>query len=84
MRIFLDNSRDLVAKLRVYARSIRSASAMGDSTKAIEIGREGLAMVGVHLPDDTAEANAIAETIRNELGFTSETIAVSIAFAISL
>lgn len=50
---------------------------MGDSAKAIEIGREGLAMVGVHLPDDTGEATKLAETIRQELGFTSESIAVS-------
>ncbi|ORY92797.1 hypothetical protein BCR35DRAFT_311761 [Leucosporidium creatinivorum] len=75
VRIFLDHSKDTVAKLRVYARSIRSASAMGDSTKAIEIGREGLAMVGVNLPDDTEEATKLAETIRHELGFTSESIA---------
>lgn len=50
---------------------------MGDSSKAIEIGREGLAMVGVHLPDDTEAANALSATIRTELGFTSESIAVS-------
>lgn len=77
MRIFLDHSRNMVAKLRVYARSIRSASAMGDSARAIEIGREGLAMVGVHLPDDTKEAEALAAAIRVENGYTPESLAVS-------
>ncbi|KAK4047734.1 hypothetical protein OIV83_005242 [Microbotryomycetes sp. JL201] len=71
VRIFLDHSRDVAAKLRVYARSIRSASASGDSLGAIRIGREGLQMVGVHLPDDGREGLEMANSIRQELHLTS-------------
>lgn len=74
VRIFLEHSTDKIAKLRVFARSIRSATATGDSTQAIEIGRRGLASVGVHFPDDTAEANALASSIRAELALTTSAI----------
>ncbi|KAM0787699.1 hypothetical protein ACM66B_003759 [Microbotryomycetes sp. NB124-2] len=74
VRIFLDHSRDVNAKLRVYARSIRSASASGDSLDAIRIGREGLAMVDVHLPDDGQEGLDLANSIRQELHLTPQEI----------
>ncbi|GAA5904910.1 hypothetical protein JCM5296_006141 [Sporobolomyces johnsonii] len=70
VRIYLQHVRDDVAKLRVYARSIRCASATGDSAKAIQIGREGLAVVGVNFPDVTAEADAVADSIREKLSLT--------------
>ncbi|GAA5944373.1 hypothetical protein JCM1841_000753, partial [Sporobolomyces salmonicolor] len=76
VRIYLHHVRDDVAKLRVYARSIRCASATGDSAQAIQIGREGLAMVGVNFPDVTAEADAVAASIREKLSLTVTDIEV--------
>ncbi|KAK4056866.1 hypothetical protein OIO90_002116 [Microbotryomycetes sp. JL221] len=74
VHIFLEHSRDQIAKLRVYARSIRSASASGDSLGAIRIGREGLAMVGIPLPDDGQVGQQLANEIRQELHLTVEQI----------
>ncbi|GAA6001160.1 hypothetical protein JCM10207_007438 [Rhodosporidiobolus poonsookiae] len=74
VRVFLNHSRDNVAKLRIYARSIRCASAMGASDKAIDIGREGLAMVGFSFPETAEAAAAQVEETRKRLALTKETI----------
>jgi len=60
----------------VYARSIRCATATGDSSGAIEIGREGLAMVGITLPSTTADAEAKVDATRKQLALGSDTIEV--------
>lgn len=49
---------------------------MGDSLLAIDIGREGLAMVDVHLPKTAEEADELADVIRAELDLTPEKIEV--------
>ncbi|GAA6006530.1 hypothetical protein JCM11491_004996 [Sporobolomyces phaffii] len=67
IRIYLAHVPDIVAKLRVYARSIRCASAVGDSLRAIELGREGLAMAGVILPEEEQDALLVEETVRSQL-----------------
>lgn len=74
VRVFLAHSKDDIAKLRVYARSVRAATATGESSEAIAVGREGLAMVGVHFPEDTTEANLLAGQIREELALTTKDI----------
>ncbi|GAA5903955.1 uncharacterized protein JCM6883_002039 [Sporobolomyces salmoneus] len=67
IRLYLAHVPDVVAKLRVYARSIRCASAVGDSRRAIELGREGLAMAGVDLPDDEEKATQVEGIVRSQL-----------------
>ncbi|BGP14068.1 hypothetical protein JCM10213v2_002006 [Rhodosporidiobolus nylandii] len=74
VRVFLSHSKSEVDKLRVYARSIRCATAVGDSSKAMEIGREGLASVGVVFPATAEEADALVEDTRERLGLTVEGI----------
>ncbi|GAA5947465.1 hypothetical protein JCM3765_001690 [Sporobolomyces pararoseus] len=74
IRIYLAHVPDVVAKLRVYARSIRCASAVGDSLRAIELGREGLAMAGVNLPDVTEEALQVEEAVRSQLSLGVEDV----------
>ncbi|GAA5835589.1 hypothetical protein JCM9279_004589 [Rhodotorula babjevae] len=74
VRQYLAHSKNNVDKLRVYARSIRCATATGDSSGAIEIGREGLAMVGITLPRTTADAEAKVDATRKELALSSDAI----------
>ncbi|GAA6026797.1 hypothetical protein JCM8097_005869 [Rhodosporidiobolus ruineniae] len=75
VRVFLVHSKDNVAKLRVYARSIRCATAVGDSMKAIDIGREALTSVGVDFPETTEAADKLVDETRRELALTEEAIA---------
>ncbi|GAA5868990.1 hypothetical protein JCM8547_003243 [Rhodosporidiobolus lusitaniae] len=75
VRVFLVHSKDNVAKLRIYARSIRCATATGDSAGAIDIGREGLALVGMVFPEKTEDADALVESTRKKLALTVEAIA---------
>ncbi|KAM0752526.1 hypothetical protein T439DRAFT_379572 [Meredithblackwellia eburnea MCA 4105] len=65
--VFLANAKDTVAKLRVYMRSLRAATATGDTMRAIEIGREGLAMAGITFPDLTEDGVAVAKAVREEI-----------------
>ncbi|GAA5908410.1 hypothetical protein JCM6882_007929 [Rhodosporidiobolus microsporus] len=74
VRVFLAHSKDPVAKLRVVAVSIRCATAVGDSNKAIDIGREGLASVGLRFPETTEEAETLVEGIRKKLALSLEGI----------
>lgn len=76
VRVFLTHSKDKIAKLRIYSVSIRCATAVGDSLKAIEIGREGLASVGVVFPELAEEADALVEETRKSLALTIEGIEV--------
>ncbi|GAA5931685.1 uncharacterized protein JCM15063_001537 [Sporobolomyces koalae] len=66
-RVFLAHVSDIVSKLRVCARSIRCASAVGDSAQAIILGREGLALAGVTLPEETSEGLAVEQSVRERL-----------------
>lgn len=84
IRIYLAHVPDIVSKLRVQARSIRCASAVGDSLRAIEVGREGLAMAGVLLPDDAEEARQVEETVRSQLSLGVQDIEASLSFARAL
>ncbi|GAA5970007.1 hypothetical protein JCM11641_000231 [Rhodosporidiobolus odoratus] len=74
IRIFLSHAKDDVAKLRVYAKAIRCSSAVGDSTRAIDLGREGLALVGVIFPDTIETANMLVEETRSKWALTVEAI----------
>ncbi|GAA6060973.1 hypothetical protein JCM10212_006555 [Sporobolomyces blumeae] len=74
VRLYLDHVVNPVARLRVYARAIRCASATGDSLKAIDIGREGLAMAGVVLPDQADEAARLADRVQEQLALDVEGI----------
>ncbi|GAA5929492.1 hypothetical protein JCM3775_002356 [Rhodotorula graminis] len=74
VRQYLAHSKNDVDKLRVYARSIRCATATGDSSGAIEIGREGLAMVGIVLPGTAADAEAKVASTRKELALSVDAI----------
>ncbi|GAA5916163.1 hypothetical protein JCM8208_002128 [Rhodotorula glutinis] len=74
VRQYLAHSKNDVDKLRVYARSIRCATATGDSSGAIEIGREGLAMVGIVLPRTAADADAKVDATRKELALSTDAI----------
>ncbi|SCZ98541.1 BZ3500_MvSof-1268-A1-R1_Chr3-1g05452 [Microbotryum saponariae] len=67
IRLFLSNSSDVVAKLRVYARFVRCGSAMGDSSTAIKAAREGLAQVNMRLPETGSEADALFDEIHDQL-----------------
>lgn len=62
--------------LRIYSISIRCATAVGDSLKAIEIGREGLALVGVIFPEATEEAETLVVETRKRLALTIDKIEV--------
>ncbi|KAK4703939.1 hypothetical protein P7C70_g2274, partial [Phenoliferia sp. Uapishka_3] len=68
--LFLENAKDIVSKLRIYSRSLKCATATGDSTRAITIGREGLAMIGIRLPSETEDAQQLATQIRAEIDFS--------------
>ncbi|BGP46232.1 hypothetical protein JCM10450v2_002072 [Rhodotorula kratochvilovae] len=74
VRVYLAHSKNDVDKLRVYARSIRCATATGDSVKAIHIGREGLAMVGVVLPETTDAASVKVDETRKKLALSIDAI----------
>ncbi|GAA5822059.1 hypothetical protein JCM3770_002264, partial [Rhodotorula araucariae] len=74
VRVYLAHSKNDVDKLRVYARSIRCATATGDSVKAIEIGREGLAMVGVVLPETSRDAAIKVDETRKKLALSISAI----------
>ncbi|BGP60434.1 hypothetical protein NBRC10512_004439 [Rhodotorula toruloides] len=74
VRVFLQHSRDTVAKLRVYAVAIRCASATGDSAKAIDVGREGLAMAGHVFPETAEAAEALIVEVREKLALDVETV----------
>ncbi|BGP22990.1 hypothetical protein JCM10295v2_001881 [Rhodotorula toruloides] len=74
VRVFLQHSRDKVVKLRVYAVAIRCASATGDSAKAIDVGREGLAMAGYDFPATAEAAEALIVEIREKLALDVETV----------
>ncbi|SCV74352.1 BQ2448_6784 [Microbotryum intermedium] len=67
IRLFLSQSKDVVAKLRVYARFVRCGSAMGDSPAAIKAAREGLAQVNMRLPETGPEADALFHEIHDQL-----------------
>lgn len=77
VRIFLAHSQHTIAKLAVYAQSIRCATATGDSLEALAIGREGLAMVGIVFPSEEEDAARIVRVIREELQLTPAKIKVS-------
>jgi hypothetical protein len=62
--------------LRIYSHSIRCATAVGDSLKAIETGREGLALVDVVFPEKTEVADLLVEDTRTRLALTIEGIQV--------
>ncbi|GAA5989125.1 hypothetical protein JCM10908_001168 [Rhodotorula pacifica] len=72
VRTFLQHADNQVAKLRTYVHSIRSAAAVGDSARAIEIGRQALASAGYRLPDTTEEAECIVQEIRKRLALTAD------------
>lgn len=74
--LFLRHVEDVAAKLRVYVYAIRSAAAVGDSTRAIELGAEGLALAGLHFPDSADEADAIVVGTRARLALSCSEIDV--------
>ncbi|GJN88386.1 hypothetical protein Rhopal_001352-T1 [Rhodotorula paludigena] len=74
VRVYLEHAKDQVAKLRVYSRSIRCAAAVGDSVRAIEIGRSALAMVGLVFPSTTEAADALVEDTRERLALSLDAI----------
>ena len=74
VKIYLLHSKDDVGKMRVYARSIRCASAIGDSALAVKIGREGLKLAGVNLPDDPTEAGELVQQVHDQLSLTAQQV----------
>lgn len=82
VRTFLEHANDQVAKLRIYVYSIRSASAVGDSAQAIEIGRRALASVGHRLPETAQEADAVVQEIRAKLSLSHTQLDVRVLLQI--
>lgn len=72
--LFLQHVEDVAAKLRVFVYAIRSAAAVGDSTRAIELGTEGLALAGLRFPDSTEEADEIVVGTRARLALSCSEI----------
>lgn len=78
VQLYLSHAKEeaIVDKLRIYMRAVKCAAGIGAIAEAIAFGIQGLAVAGVHLPNDANEAAALAKSINIDLKMTIPEIQV--------